>query len=137
MFKQLTLDGTMNDETQDRPRIMDKNMKNYLKIQKNEDNSITNIGNEYYQLKKSIYDLNKNKNVEFNLDRRMLKQQDYEDKKLKAWGGRSIQASENQRSPDGSLRDMELHVGQSKLDFKKKNTDMTKWQNANFNGGIL
>ena len=64
----------MNDETQDRPRIMDKNMKNYLKIQKNENNSITNIGNEYYQLKKSIYDLNKNKNVEINLDRRMVKQ---------------------------------------------------------------
>ena len=64
----------MNDETQDRPKIMDKNMKNYLKIQKNEDNSITNIGNEYYQLKKSIYDLNKNKNVEINLDRRMVKQ---------------------------------------------------------------
>ena len=64
----------MNDETQDRPRIMDKNMKNYFKIQKNEDNSITNIGNEYYQLKKSIYDLNKDKNVDINIDRRMLKQ---------------------------------------------------------------
>ena len=48
MFKQLTLDGIMNDETQDKPKIMEKNMKNYFRIQKNEDNSISNIGNEYY-----------------------------------------------------------------------------------------
>ena len=63
----------MNDNSESRPKIMDKNMKNYLKISKNEDNSISNIGNDYYQLKKSIYDLNKNKKIEFDLNRKELK----------------------------------------------------------------
>lgn len=36
------------DDGIERPKLMDKNLKNYLKIQNKEDLSISNIGNEYY-----------------------------------------------------------------------------------------
>ena len=72
---------------------MDKNMKNYMKVQTRQDYSISNIGNEYYQLKKTIYDLDKkNKKEDFNIDQKIKRELSHENKRMKVWGGRTIPA---------------------------------------------
>ena len=49
---------------------MEKNPKNYLKTGAFVTNDgITNIGSEYYQIKKTIYDLSKIKPADIEIDR--------------------------------------------------------------------
>lgn len=70
---------------------MEKNPKNYLKTGAFVTNDgITNIGSEYYQIKKTIYDLSKKKPADIEIDRKLDTINKHEGIRIQKWGGRDI-----------------------------------------------